>query len=231
MRWLGFDLVVLFCDSFFMACMFFISGPVRAWQPVAPGRVELSGRRAFRLGAPFLISIFVLMPIAYYRYYHQRIRLPSLLRAHGDDGPMVGGIGLVSLGAAALRCDRRRSLCRRAARDRRARADRRRRARPTADGVRGIRAALDPDLSAAARSASANRTGRRSVTIRFSSRPVARRSMPDIFSPVPLSVRRACARACLTKAAPSCAAGEPGLPSCLPAMPRSSFWCTSITAA
>src|SRR6266852_1677924 len=26
MRWLGFDLVVLFNDSFFMACMFFISG-------------------------------------------------------------------------------------------------------------------------------------------------------------------------------------------------------------
>ena len=26
MRWLGFDLVALFCDSFFMACMFFISG-------------------------------------------------------------------------------------------------------------------------------------------------------------------------------------------------------------
>jgi len=26
MRWFGFDLVVLFNDSFFMACMFFISG-------------------------------------------------------------------------------------------------------------------------------------------------------------------------------------------------------------
>ena len=26
MRWLGFDLIVLFNDSFFMACMFFISG-------------------------------------------------------------------------------------------------------------------------------------------------------------------------------------------------------------
>ena len=26
MRWLGFDLVVLFNDSFFMACMFLISG-------------------------------------------------------------------------------------------------------------------------------------------------------------------------------------------------------------
>src|ERR1700752_17492 len=25
-RWLGFDLIVLFNDSFFMACMFFISG-------------------------------------------------------------------------------------------------------------------------------------------------------------------------------------------------------------
>ena len=26
MRWLGFDLVVLFNDSFFMACMYLISG-------------------------------------------------------------------------------------------------------------------------------------------------------------------------------------------------------------
>jgi hypothetical protein len=47
MRWLGFDLVVLFNDSFFMACMFFISGlfvcdslvrrgPQISW-PVVPG--------------------------------------------------------------------------------------------------------------------------------------------------------------------------------------------------
>src|ERR1700731_1734416 len=31
MRWLGFDLVVLFNDSFFMACMFFISGSLGLW--------------------------------------------------------------------------------------------------------------------------------------------------------------------------------------------------------
>ena len=37
MRWLGFDLVVLFNDSFFMACMFLISGPVRPRQPGAQG--------------------------------------------------------------------------------------------------------------------------------------------------------------------------------------------------
>ena len=30
MRWLGFDLVVLFNDSFFMACMFFIFWIVRS---------------------------------------------------------------------------------------------------------------------------------------------------------------------------------------------------------
>jgi len=37
MRWLGFDLVVLFNDSFFMACMFFISGLFRLRQPGAQG--------------------------------------------------------------------------------------------------------------------------------------------------------------------------------------------------
>src|SRR3981189_3785212 len=35
MRWLGFDLVVLFNDSFFMACMFFIFWIVRSCQPGA----------------------------------------------------------------------------------------------------------------------------------------------------------------------------------------------------
>ena len=36
MRWLGFDLVVLFNDSYFMACMFFISGSSSgAWRCAA----------------------------------------------------------------------------------------------------------------------------------------------------------------------------------------------------
>jgi surface polysaccharide O-acyltransferase-like enzyme len=72
-RWLGFDLVVLFNDSFFMALMFFISGlfvwnslPRKGWPAFLRGR-------AWRLGVPFLISIFVLMPFAYY---------PTFLRYH-----------------------------------------------------------------------------------------------------------------------------------------------------
>jgi surface polysaccharide O-acyltransferase-like enzyme len=73
MRWLGFDLVVLFNDSFFMACMFFISGLFVRDSLARRGSANFLGHRAFRLGVPFLISIFVLMPIAYY---------PTFLRYH-----------------------------------------------------------------------------------------------------------------------------------------------------
>jgi peptidoglycan/LPS O-acetylase OafA/YrhL len=72
-RWLGFDLVVLFNDSFFMAFMFFISG-LFVWNSLGKkGWPAYLGDRAWRLGVPFLISIFVLMPIAYY---------PTFLRYH-----------------------------------------------------------------------------------------------------------------------------------------------------
>jgi surface polysaccharide O-acyltransferase-like enzyme len=72
-RWLGFDLVVLFNDSFFMAFMFFISG-LFVWVGLTQkGWAIFLRDRAWRLGAPFLISIFVLMPIAYY---------PTFLRYH-----------------------------------------------------------------------------------------------------------------------------------------------------
>src|SRR3569833_602348 len=73
MRWLGFDLVVLFNVSFFMACMYLISGLfvhdcLRRW-----GASDYMRYRAWRLGIPFLVAIFVLMPIAYY---------PTFLRYH-----------------------------------------------------------------------------------------------------------------------------------------------------
>jgi surface polysaccharide O-acyltransferase-like enzyme len=72
-RWLGFDLVVLFNDSFFMAFMFFISG-LFVWDGLTnKGWAIFLRDRAWRLGVPFLISIFVLMPIAYY---------PTFLRYH-----------------------------------------------------------------------------------------------------------------------------------------------------
>jgi hypothetical protein len=73
MRWLGFDLVVLFNDSFFMACMFLISG-LFVWDSLARKGAAIYLRdRAWRLGVPFLVSIFVLMPVAYY---------PTFLRYH-----------------------------------------------------------------------------------------------------------------------------------------------------
>jgi len=73
MRWLGFDLVVLFNDSFFMACMFFISGWFVSGSLARRRAAGYLGRRAWRLGVPFLVSIFVVIPIAYY---------PSFVRYH-----------------------------------------------------------------------------------------------------------------------------------------------------
>lgn len=73
MRWLGFDLVVLFNDSFFMACMFLIAGLFVHESFSRLGAAGYLRRRAFRLGVPFLISVFVLIPIAYY---------PTFLRYH-----------------------------------------------------------------------------------------------------------------------------------------------------
>jgi peptidoglycan/LPS O-acetylase OafA/YrhL len=65
-RWLGFDLVVLFNDSFFMAFMFLVSGLFVHDSLSRRGAAGYLRRRAWRLGVPLLISIFVLIPIAYY---------------------------------------------------------------------------------------------------------------------------------------------------------------------
>ena len=72
-RWLGFDLVVLFNDSFFMACMFLISGLFVQQSLARRGPANYLSHRAWRLGVPYLLSIFVLMPLAYY---------PTFLRYH-----------------------------------------------------------------------------------------------------------------------------------------------------
>src|SRR5437868_14363280 len=50
MRWLGFDLVVLFNDSFFMACMFLISGLFVHDSLTRKGSVIFLRDRAWRLG-------------------------------------------------------------------------------------------------------------------------------------------------------------------------------------
>src|ERR1700751_5633134 len=51
-RWLGFDLIVLFNDSFFMACMFFISGLFVRDSLARRGAAIFLRDRAWRLGVP-----------------------------------------------------------------------------------------------------------------------------------------------------------------------------------
>src|SRR6202022_1539189 len=78
MRWLGFDLVVLFNDSFFMAFMFLISGLFvhDSLTRRGAGAAGFLRNRAWRLGVPFLFSIFVMIPIAYYASF-LRYHLPD----------------------------------------------------------------------------------------------------------------------------------------------------------
>src|SRR5438046_9778633 len=58
MRWLGFDLVVLFNDSFFMAFMFFVSGLFVRDRLIRKGSAILLRDRLWRVCVPFLISFF-----------------------------------------------------------------------------------------------------------------------------------------------------------------------------
>jgi surface polysaccharide O-acyltransferase-like enzyme len=91
MRWLGFDLVVLFNDSYFMACMFFISGLFVHGSLARRGATDFLKMRAWRLGIPFLVSILVVMPIAYYRYYLPQFDFPQFWRHMVVVGPWSSG--------------------------------------------------------------------------------------------------------------------------------------------
>ena len=64
--WIGFDMIVLATDSFFMAMFFFLSG-LFVW----PGLKHKTpraffGDRLLRLGLPFVIAAFTVIPLAYY---------------------------------------------------------------------------------------------------------------------------------------------------------------------
>src|SRR5260221_13982159 len=65
MRWLGFDLVVLFNESFFMAFMFFISGLFFFDSLMRKVSAIFLRDRALRIGGPFLLSVLVRLPGAY----------------------------------------------------------------------------------------------------------------------------------------------------------------------
>jgi hypothetical protein len=65
-RWAGFNVLTLFNDAFFMSLMFLLSG-LFVWPSLKRKGVGHFVRdRAFRLGLPYLVLIFILMPIAYY---------------------------------------------------------------------------------------------------------------------------------------------------------------------
>src|SRR3954451_8732745 len=64
--WLGFDMVVLATDSFFMAMFFFLSG-LFVWPSLAHKAPHTFVRdRLLRLALPFAIAAFTIIPIAYY---------------------------------------------------------------------------------------------------------------------------------------------------------------------
>jgi hypothetical protein len=63
---IGFDLIVLATDSFFMAMFFFLSG-LFVWTGLArKGPLDYLRDRLIRLGLPFVICAFTLIPLAYY---------------------------------------------------------------------------------------------------------------------------------------------------------------------
>src|ERR1700722_14258314 len=60
--WIGFDCVVLATDSFFMAMFFFLSG-LFVWPGLArKGPLEYWRDRLIRLGLPFVICAFTIIP-------------------------------------------------------------------------------------------------------------------------------------------------------------------------
>src|SRR3954454_3538430 len=64
--WIGFDAIVLATDSFFMAMFFFLSG-LFVWPGIArKGPLNHLSDRLLRLGLPFAICAFTIIPIAYY---------------------------------------------------------------------------------------------------------------------------------------------------------------------
>ena len=64
--WIGFDAVVLATDSFFMAMFFFLSG-LFVWPSLVHKAPHIFVRdRLLRLGMPFVICAFTIIPVAYY---------------------------------------------------------------------------------------------------------------------------------------------------------------------
>ena len=65
-RWPIFDLIVAYNETFLMPLLFFVSG-IFVWQSLArKGVLKYIGGRLKRLGLPFVIGVFTMIPLAYY---------------------------------------------------------------------------------------------------------------------------------------------------------------------
>ncbi len=76
-RWLGFDIFCAFTFLYMMQLMFFLSG-LFVWQSLRrkSAAVFLSDRFV-RLGVPFLLGVYLLMPIGYFAVYRKTALDPS----------------------------------------------------------------------------------------------------------------------------------------------------------
>jgi hypothetical protein len=77
-RWAGFDLFVVFNESFFMSLMFLLSGLFVYPSLVRKGGLAYLRDRFVRLGLPFALYAAVLSPLAYYPSYLLRGGEPSV---------------------------------------------------------------------------------------------------------------------------------------------------------
>src|SRR5258708_28433375 len=95
--WIGFDIVVLATDSFFMAMFFFLSG-LFTWPGIARKAPSVFLRdRLLRLGLPFAIAALTVIPLAYYAIalrHDPELSFASFWWKTGAVGPWPGGPGL-----------------------------------------------------------------------------------------------------------------------------------------
>lgn len=76
-RWLGFDLFCAFQFLYLMQLMFFLSG-LFVWPSLQRrGASKFIGHRLVRLGVPFVVGVYLVMPIAFYPVYRVTAVDPS----------------------------------------------------------------------------------------------------------------------------------------------------------
>jgi hypothetical protein len=118
-RWFGFDVFCAHQDTYLIALLFFLSG-LFVWPSLArKGPWIFLRDRAVRLGVPFVLTVVLLMPVAYYpiyrvtavdpglaAYWHHWLALPFW-----PSGPawFLWVLLVFDLGVAALYCLARRS--------------------------------------------------------------------------------------------------------------------------